>query len=218
MLVEAATMTDELDDILTRFAALLNATSTPAPSSAPADSKNFRCEGCVRCTNCRFCVDCTDCDECTYCEGCEHCERCTQSRMLDHCIELSQASSSAHCHESSYLVLCYGCTGCLHCFGCVGLEQAEFHILNQPMSRKAYFEQVSRLKTALDDTIRQGWSPPWRESSDSPELALWSELETLLDEPPWAPPGPPVVIDPDPSDVERPRTSLRSVRRPPRSK
>ena len=38
------------------------------------------------------------------------------------------------------------CTDCNYCYGCVGLDRKEFHILNQPYSRREYFEIVKHLK------------------------------------------------------------------------
>jgi hypothetical protein len=56
---------------------------------------------------------------------------------------------SEGCSSSSYVVRCVGLVGCTYCFGCVGLSNKDFHILNQPYSRKEYFALTSRLTKEL---------------------------------------------------------------------
>jgi len=51
--------------------------------------------------------------------------------------------------QSAYLVRCTGLTGCTYCFGCVGLHQKDFHILNEPYERKAYFALTQQLAHEL---------------------------------------------------------------------
>ncbi len=41
------------------------------------------------------------------------------------------------------------CVGCAYCFGCVGLSRRDFHILNEPYDRAAYFELTARLAREL---------------------------------------------------------------------
>jgi hypothetical protein len=38
---------------------------------------------------------------------------------------------------------------CNYCFGCVGFSDKDFHILNQPYSRKDYFEITAELSRSL---------------------------------------------------------------------
>ena len=87
-----------------------------------------------RCTHCSDCVDCSDLSHSTGCASCHASAYLAESR---------------HCTHSAYLVRCVSCTECTYCFGCVGLSKKDFHILNQPYSRKEYFAVVEKLKKEL---------------------------------------------------------------------
>jgi hypothetical protein len=39
---------------------------------------------------------------------------------------------------------------CTYCLGCVGLSHKDFHILNQPYDRSAYFELSRQLLRELE--------------------------------------------------------------------
>jgi hypothetical protein len=113
---------------------------------------NVQCVACERCERCvdstflkgcsnvarsHYCADCTDCTECSHttdstgCLSCSHCERCER------------------CVGSAYLVRCVACSGCTYCFGCVGLSKKDFHILNEPYERQAWFAKVAELRRTL---------------------------------------------------------------------
>ncbi len=64
----------------------------------------------------------------------------------------------------------------MQCFACVGLEQAEFCILNESLPRKAYFSRVAELRGALEERIAAGWRPPW-DVDDAPEPEQQDEDE-----------------------------------------
>lgn len=162
-------MSAELDDLLQQFRRLVEENSEDvAPAEAP-EANNFRCVDCVDCTQCRFCTNCERCDDCTYCEDSIDCRSCTQGRGLFECAHCTQATHSAYCESSSYLVLCYGCRECVHCFACVGLEGAEFCVLNEQLSRRDYFQRVARLRGELDEAHGRGWSPPWLNEEEPSE-------------------------------------------------
>jgi len=57
--------------------------------------------------------------------------------------------ASERCTQSAYLVRCVGLAGCSYCFGCVGLSHKDFHILNEPYDRSAYFALTNQLAQAL---------------------------------------------------------------------
>jgi hypothetical protein len=63
--------------------------------------------------------------------------------LCTHCID-TQSSV-----RSSYLVRCTALSDCTYAFGCVGLARKDFHILNQPFDRTAYFETTRRLMREL---------------------------------------------------------------------
>ncbi len=70
-------------------------------------------------THCRTSQDLLGCSHCTQCQRCSRC---------------------------AYLERCLECTDCNYCFGCVGLSGLEFHILNEPYGRTAYFELTTKLR------------------------------------------------------------------------
>lgn len=122
---------------------------TKSFATDPGNPGSYACEGCERCANCMFCRDCDSCYQCTHCVRCELCNNCT------HCVECKSCHASAYCLQSesctgsAYLVLCRNLSDCNYCFGCVGLSKKDFHILNEPFSRKEYFEVTGKLRQAL---------------------------------------------------------------------
>jgi hypothetical protein len=51
--------------------------------------------------------------------------------------------------RSTQLVRCVDCVDCSYCFGCVGLVKKDFHILNKPYDRSAYFALTAKLAREL---------------------------------------------------------------------
>lgn len=88
----------------------------------------------VNCYSCTYCTDCRDSVLCTQCIG--------STRLMDcrFCIR------SHRCSTSAYLIMSTNCHDCTFCFACVGLVSKEYHILNQPVSEKEYFERLPHLK------------------------------------------------------------------------
>lgn len=116
------------------------------------DRANVSCIECERCHGCQSSTFCQDserlirCHFCVRCQNCSDSSHCRGSRGLigcQHCVD------SENCSSSSYVVRSVGLTGCTYCFGCVGLYDKDFHILNQPYSRKDYFALTSRLMKEL---------------------------------------------------------------------
>lgn len=111
--------------------------------------------GSVQCVNCRGCQNCTFCRDsekllrCHYCVRCSLCtdsSHCSGSRGLlgcQHCVDCES------CSGSSYLVKSISVASCTYCFGCVGIGNKDFHILNEPYPRSAYFEVTRRLASEL---------------------------------------------------------------------
>lgn len=82
--------------------------------------------------NSRDCVDSNYCDHGELCYDCldiDHCYNCTDSQDLKNCSDCT---------------LCYDCIGCKNCFGCAGLQQKQYHIYNEPVSRELYEAEVSK--------------------------------------------------------------------------
>lgn len=88
----------------------------------------YKCRDCVDNYNvfeselCYDCLDCYRCYDCTFLQDCENC---------DHCLH------------------CYYCFGCRDCIGCVNLKRKQFHIFNQPYSKKEYLRKSTEIKTLI---------------------------------------------------------------------
>lgn len=100
------------------------------------------CNGCSFCTFCRNSKDLTRCHYCERCDGCTDCSHCDDSQTLLACQHCQHSSRSVSC---SYLNFCTQLSHCHYCFGCVGLNHADFQILNQPYDRSEYFRLTRRL-------------------------------------------------------------------------
>lgn len=105
------------------------------------------CRGCRACTFCRSSerlISCHFCVECSDCFRCHHCRRSRRLYHAQHCLE------SEDCYESAYLVRCRGLVRASYCFGCVGLQDVDFHILNEPVERSEYFARTAELSRLLN--------------------------------------------------------------------
>jgi hypothetical protein len=112
-------------------------------------------ERCIECVSCERCVDCTFCRSsralarCHYCVDCQRCydsTHCRSSRDLSGC---NHCVACERCTQCSYVTRSIDCASCTYCFGCVGLVRKDFHILNKPYERSAYFALSSRLAREL---------------------------------------------------------------------
>jgi len=72
-----------------------------------------------------------------------HCTQCMDSHYCNNCVQVER------CVNSSYLTLCTDMAGSTYCLGCVGLENADFNILNEAYSRQEYFELEAKIFRAL---------------------------------------------------------------------
>ena len=112
-------------------------------------------ERCVECVGCERCVDSTFCRNGHQLVRCHYCVDVERSRDSTHCRSSKDLAQCSHCvgcercSGSSYLVRSLDCTGCTYCFGCIGLVRKDFHILNVPYERGAYFALTSRLAREL---------------------------------------------------------------------
>jgi hypothetical protein len=146
-----------LDDFLRAFELLIDDRETREDD--PGEG-NFNCEDCRACNNCRFCIGCDSCEDCTYCEESIDCTSCTQSKRCVGCEKVSYCGDSRDCKGSRYLTLCVSCTDCVHCLACVGLDGAEFYVLNQKRTRKEYFALLRQVQEIMEDKMHAGWRPP----------------------------------------------------------
>jgi hypothetical protein len=114
-----------------------------------ANPSCIECEACQSCLTCTFCrssvglVRCHYCVDCGDCTDSSHCRKCTGCLGCKHCIACER------CTGSAYLMRCVGLSGCSYCFGCVGLSNKDFHVLNEPYERSAYFALTNALARKL---------------------------------------------------------------------
>jgi hypothetical protein len=106
-------------------------------------------ERCERCSDSTFLADCKNVARSNYCSGCEDCTECSHCARCTACLACSHCEGCDRCISSAYLVKCVGLSGCTYCFGCVGLSKKDFHILNEPYDRQAYFDAVAELRRAM---------------------------------------------------------------------
>jgi hypothetical protein len=84
------------------------------------------------CLYCFLLVGCRDAVDCTWCTDSEllyDCVDCRKSYGLKHC------QNCVNCSESQYLRDCRGVKNCLMCYG---LNNAEYHIYNKPVSKEEF--------------------------------------------------------------------------------
>jgi hypothetical protein len=111
--------------------------------------------GCLACTRSERCSDSTFLEDCNRVVRSNYCKRCTDCTECSHCVGCTSCMSCSHCEacerctQCAYLVRSVACNGCTYCFGCVGLVRKDFHILNEPYDRQAYFAKVAELRRAL---------------------------------------------------------------------
>ena len=112
-------------------------------------------EACIECHGCRSCARSTFCRDSERLVGCHYCVRCSNCTDCSHCHDCERMVSCHHCVASTdctatrYAVRSVALSNCNYCFGCVGLSGRDFHILNEPYSRQAYFEVTAALARRL---------------------------------------------------------------------
>jgi hypothetical protein len=120
-----------------------------AQSAVVENAHSIECYGCERCLLCTFCRDSKSLTRCHYCTACSSSSDCSHCRSCTSCMGCSHCVASDRCTESAYLVKCVGLSHCSYCFGCVGLSQRDFHILNEPYDRSAYFALTTQLAQSM---------------------------------------------------------------------
>ncbi len=146
-----------LDDFLRALEGLIEDRET---SDDQPGEGNFGCEECRACNHCRFCIGCDSCEDCTYCDECIECTTATQSKRCVGCEKVSYCEDCRDCKNSRYLTLCVECNDCVHCLACVGLEGAEFYVLNEKRTRKQYFALLRQVQELMAGRMNAGWRPP----------------------------------------------------------
>ena len=151
----------DLDELMRGLRALVSTheAEDAADSGEEVDGSNFDCVGCEGCRRCRFCAACRDCEDCTYCEECVECVSCTHAQRSVDCSGSSHLRDCRGCEDSRYLALCVDCLSCTYCLGCVGLEGAEFYVLNEPVSRSQYFKLAKAVGAEMEVRAHLGWRP-----------------------------------------------------------
>lgn len=133
-----------LEEFETRYRQLLR-----AQEAATANDRCVQCEHCRGCSASTFCrhsqqlIRCHYCVECEQCTDCSHCQASRALLSCHHCVDTQSSMGS------TYLVRCSAMAQCNYCLGCVGLSHRDYHILNQPYDRSAYFELSRQLMRQL---------------------------------------------------------------------
>ena len=122
---------------------------TRARSAAIANARCIACERCERCSDSTFLRDCSNVARSHYCTSCSDSSECSHTSHSKRCVGCSHCERCEDCVRSAYLVRCVGCSNSNYCFGCVGLSGKDFHILNEPYERQAWFEKVGELRREL---------------------------------------------------------------------
>jgi hypothetical protein len=131
----------EFEDRLTKL--------TRAHERATANVQCVACETCERCVDSTFLKGCTNVARSHYCTDCADCTECSHTSSSNGCLSCSHCERCERCIGCAYLVRCIACSGCTYCFGCVGLSKKDFHILNEPYERQAWFTKVAELRRML---------------------------------------------------------------------
>ena len=155
-----------LDAAIERFSAFAKDHPEPHIYGEPAEtiSGNYLYD-------CRDVFGSFECDHAANLIGCcslvsaDTCiEGCGFGAELRNCAQFVSVGLNAHHVVNSlncfnnvrYLTYCIDCTESANCFGCVGLNGAEYCILNQPYTKQAYVETVKKIRAALEATSQWG--------------------------------------------------------------
>ena len=141
---------DDLDavDFERRYRELLGGLRTPAENTGSVE-----CIGCRACQDSTFCRDSEHLCRCHYCVRCALCTDCSHCRGSRALVACSHAVDSESSVRSSYIVRCVSVSDSTYLFGCVGLSRKDFHILNEPFERAAYFATTRRLMRELGISV-----------------------------------------------------------------
>lgn len=126
-----------------RFEQLLSAASVKDNEAC------IECHGCTACARSTFCRDSEHLIGCHYCVRSRHCTNCSHCRDSSRLVACHHCVECEECTGCRYVTRSRGLTNCTYCFGCVGLSNKDFYILNEPYSRKEYFELVEHLTRVL---------------------------------------------------------------------
>lgn len=121
------------------------------------------CEDCVgdnlvQCKNAYQCFDAYDLEDCNYCIETNSLKDCTDmtvnfktefSYQCIHSPGCTNVNFCYHCDFCSDSEFCAYSRNLKNCFGCSYLKDKEYHILNKPYEKEAYFKAVQSIKADL---------------------------------------------------------------------
>ena len=122
------------------------------------DSENFIGNYIHNSKNAYFCFDVKECEDVGYLLESKNLRDSYDISILEDsemCYEVSSAHVLNNCNfcfmcvSSSDLEYCEFVMNSKHCFGCISLNHREYHILNEPYSKSAYFKKVAEIKDEL---------------------------------------------------------------------
>ncbi len=97
--------------------------------------------------NCYLCFNGSESEDCLYSHGITFCRNCVDASHLskcENCYDSFWLTSGAanfgcnNCENSLNVWFSKNCAGCSDCVGCVNLRNKQYHIFNQPYSKKDY--------------------------------------------------------------------------------
>lgn len=112
-------------------------------------------DGSLGCERSKDCMDSTFCTDSQRLLRCHYCVRSSDSSDSSYLIDASRCRECSHCRGvencvgCAYVIRSVGLRSCTYCFGCANLRGKDFHILNEPYERKAYFDTVAVLSKLL---------------------------------------------------------------------
>ena len=116
------------------------------------DSKNcYLCRSLANCENLSYSyrtINCRDSYDLTYCYDSELSYDCSYCFKL---YNVKYAFDSRDSFDSAFL---YDCRNVRNCFMCWNLRNKEYHILNQPYSKEAYFEKLKEYNLNSWSTVQ----------------------------------------------------------------
>lgn len=99
------------------------------------------CRNCYLAFNMDYCEDClyiadgVHCRSCVDCLAIRGCELCYECVNCDDCYELQYSDRCSKCTDSFFLS---NCQRCRNCVGCCNMQDKEFYVFNQPVSKDAF--------------------------------------------------------------------------------
>jgi len=110
---------------------------------------------CAYAKNCYMCSSCVEAEDLLYCyqthesRSCVDCFRITKGEICYECVDCVDVYNChfcRNCESGTDLLFCEDCRSCNNCIGCKNLVNAEYQILNRPVSKEEYKSTKEQLQ------------------------------------------------------------------------